>query len=428
MPTVWYEPDDYKIRYHYSVLERFDLQEKLNTLEKFLMFQIITSRARRRREGDGYPARRRRFLGIFLTFRCIQQTRAELFRTRKTILHPSFEFYPGGASDPWWEENEQLFFNRFRFRRVHFLTLMDEMELTGKSIKCRSGPAKSGQHAHVHNYPAEICIMVVLRRLAYPCTFENLVNIFGYPKNRICDIYHAGIDYIYFKYKKLVNLETWVPFFGKFADLYSEYGSPYASNVAMIDGTFTAICRPGGLRNVRATNRIDQRMYYNGDKGTHGYQTMGAFFPNGMIAMSDPFYGKTHDSRLMNETGWIRIIREAARADGRSYTVFGDAAFGSSDIVQCMVKGVYHPDDRSFNALMSRIRVSIENAFAGQSNQFQFLSFFRKNVMGGRHCPRQFIVAAIFMNIRATFYGNQFTHELNNVLRFSVQELLALAE
>jgi hypothetical protein len=147
-----------------------------------------------------------------------------------------------------------------------------------------------------------------------------------------------------------------------------------------------------------------------------------------MLAMSDPFYGRTHDSRLMNETGWLRTIREASRADGRPYAVFGDAAFGSTDVVQCMVKSVYHPDDRSFNAIMSRIRVHIENAFAGQINQFTFLSFTRSNKMGGRKGASQFIVAAIFMNIRTTFYGNQFSHELGNRLRVALKELMHLVD
>ena len=367
-------------------------------------------------------------MGIFITYRCIEETRTELFRKREAILHPSFDFYPGASTDPWWEGHEALFFSRFRFRRAHFLLLMDEMELTGKIFKCSSGPADRGRQAHVHNYPADLCIMVVLCRLSYPCTFHKLVDIFGVPSNRISDMYHTAVEFLYFRFKKLVSLETWVPYFSDFAAAFRSYGSPYESTVGMIDGTFTASCRAGGLRNVREENQTDQRMFYNGDKGCHGYNTMSAFFPNGMIAMSDPFYGKTHDSRLMHETGWIRIIRDAARADGEFYSVFGDAAFGSSDVVQCMVKGVYHPDDRSFNAIMSRIRVHIENAFGGQSNQFAFLSFFRSIKMGGRNATRQFIVAAIFMNIRATFYGNQFTHDLNNVLRVSLKELMDLAD
>jgi hypothetical protein len=97
---------------------------------------------------------------------------------------------------------------------------------------------------------------------------------------------------------------------------------------------------------------------------------------------------------------------EASRADGRLYSVFSDAAFGSTDVIQCMVKSVYHPDDRSFNAIMSRIRVHIENVFTSQSKQFTFLSFTRSNKMGGLNWARQFIVVAIFMNIHTTFYGN----------------------
>jgi hypothetical protein len=196
----------------------------------------------------------------------------------------------------------------------------------------------------------------------------------------------------------------------------------------LIDGTFTSACRPGGLRNVEPEHQTDQREFYNGDKADHGYQTMAGLFPNGMLAMSDPFYGRQHYSKLMRTTGWIPILRAAAAAHGIPYSVFGDAAFGLSDVVQCMLKGVYHPDDRSFNAIMSRIRVALENAFAGQSNQFAFLSFFRCNKMGGRNAPRQFIVEAIFMNIQCVFYGNEFTNELGNRLLVTLKELIDLAD
>ncbi len=135
----------------------------------------------------------------------------------------------------------------------------------------------------------------------------------------------------------------------------------------------------------------------------------------------------THDSRLMNETGRIRIIREAARADGRAYTVFGDAAFGSTNVVQCMVKSVYHPDDSSFNAIMSRFRVHLENAFAGQRYSVHVSQFLQEQQNGLTQRPSQFIVAAIFMSILTTLYGNQFTHELGYRLRISLMELMELA-
>ena len=177
--------------------ERFNLHKKLKSLESFLNFPIITSRLPRRRDGDSFYVRRRRFMGIFLSIRSIEATRAALFRQRSTILYPLFNFYPGASTDPWWEEHEALFFFRFRFRRVHFLSLMDEMEVTIKIFNICCCAASSGQGCHVHNYPADLCILVVLRRLAYPCTFKELVDVFGIPSNRLCDMYHTAIDYIY---------------------------------------------------------------------------------------------------------------------------------------------------------------------------------------------------------------------------------------
>ncbi len=159
------------------------------------MLQVLFLRARRRREGDGLQARRSRFLGIFLTYRCIKQIRAQLFRKKQSILYTSFEYYPGGATDPFWEGHQALFFLRFRFRREHFLQLLDEMELSGKIFRCYTGKPGDNNRKY-HNYPADLCIMVVLRCLSYPCTFQELVGIFGYPSNRIAEMYHAAIDFI----------------------------------------------------------------------------------------------------------------------------------------------------------------------------------------------------------------------------------------
>jgi predicted branched-subunit amino acid permease len=41
---------------------------------------------------------------------------------------------------------------------------------------------------------------------------------------------------------------------------------------------------------------------------------------------------------------------------------------------------------------------------------------------------RLYIVATFLMNVRTTFYGNQFTHALNHELRMTVEELLAMAD
>ena len=166
---------------------------------------------------------------------------------------------------------------------------------------------------------------------------------------------------------------------------------------------------------------------YSGEKAQHGMKFMGAYFPNGMMALAGPFKGKVHDGRMFRESGWTEILSQASAE--KDYKLFGDSAFALTPCVQAMVKNFLSPEDRAFNALMSRIRIHIENAFGGHSNTFAFLSFYRCLKLGGRDIGKIFKVAWILTNIRSTFYGNQFSHELNNpdTLRLSVEDLLALA-
>ncbi len=84
----------------------------------------------------------------------------------------------------------------------------------------------------------------------------------------------------------------------------------------MIDGTLTKSCWPGELRNVNERNQSDQHMFFSGDKGAHRYQVMSALFPNGMLAMSDPIYSRTHNSRLKLD-GYESFVKDPEPMDGR---------------------------------------------------------------------------------------------------------------
>jgi hypothetical protein len=56
------------------------------------------------------------------------------------------------------------------------------------------------------------------------------------------------------------------------------------------------------------------------------------------------------------------------------------------------------------NSVMSRIRICVENMFAGHSTVFNFLSFGNKPLLGGSN-----ITATFLMNLRTWFYGNPMT-------------------
>ena len=340
----------------------------------------------------------------------------DLCSLRPSNFYPPRGFYPTGSHDVFWTSNEDLFLKRFRFRLPHFHRLMTAMKLDGEYFTCDTGK----------KYPADVCMMVLLRRLSYPCTFWQLATEFGIPSNRLCEIFHTTLDIIYDRYHGLIEFETWIPFFPEMAQTFEDYGSPFDSLVGLVDGNFLRFCRPRGLGNKRS--RLDQGQFYSGEKCAHGIKHLGCFFANGMMALAGPFLGNVGDGRMTGESGWLNILRRASLRDGIRYKLFGDAAFGISNYIQSMLKGeaAIRPEGRAFNALMSRIRVNIEQAFGNQSNLFAFLAFHRSVKLGGRNVLKMYKVACILMNMRCTFYGNQFTHQLGHALHMEIEDLLEL--
>ena len=149
---------------------------------------------------------------------------------------------------------------------------------------------------------------------------------------------------------------------------------------------------------------------------------------NCMTALARPFLGTIGDGRKTGESAWLNMLHNRSIRDGIRYKLFGNAAFGLSNYIQSMLKGeaAISPEGRVFNALMTRIRVNIENAFGFQSNLFTFLAFHRSIKLGGRNVLKMYKVACILMNMRCTFFGNQFTHQLGHVLHMEIEELLDL--
>jgi hypothetical protein len=85
-------------------------------------------------------------------------------------------------------------------------------------------------------------------------------------------------------------------------------------NLGLLDSTLTRACRAGGLGNETLKKRTYQCQLYNGSQAAHGYQSAGMFFPNGMMAISDPCYGKVHDSARLRASRWIDFLEAASAA------------------------------------------------------------------------------------------------------------------
>jgi hypothetical protein len=80
-----------------------------------------------------------------------------LHRLRPSNFYPPDDFYPKGAYDAFWTRNEELFYNKFRFRLSHFHGLIRVMGLEDKHLLFSAGRNK---------HRADLCLLVMLRRLS----------------------------------------------------------------------------------------------------------------------------------------------------------------------------------------------------------------------------------------------------------------------
>ena len=170
MPTVRFMPTSAEYSYYNRCLERFMKGQQIETHGYVILSQLTAPRS------CPSSSRRRRILCIIASSLCIVSLQNEINRKAITV------FYPTQEMQIW---DDEMFLKMFRFRREQFTELLKAFRLGNKSILC----GMKGRRAQY--FPADVCLMVVLRRFAFPCRFVDLVNIFGLPTHRICDIFHS---------------------------------------------------------------------------------------------------------------------------------------------------------------------------------------------------------------------------------------------
>ena len=165
MPTGRYMPRSAEYRYYYRCLEIYEGTPKHTVMSQLIALRSCPS-----------SSCRRKILCIIASSLCIVSVQNEINRKAITV------FYPTQQMQIW---DDEMFLKIFRFRREQFTELLKAFRLGNKSILCD----RKGRRAQY--FPADVCLMVVIRRFAFPCRFVDLVNIFGLPTHRICDIFHS---------------------------------------------------------------------------------------------------------------------------------------------------------------------------------------------------------------------------------------------
>ena len=154
----------------------------------------------------------------------------------------------------------------FRVKKRDLPILAEALQIPD-SFTCSQRSVVSGMEG--------LCIL--LRRLAYPCRYSDIIPRFGLPVTVLSMVCNDVLDFVYETHGHRIT--QWNPTVLSPADLqiYSDAvaakGAALQNCFGFIDGTVRPICRPGE----------QQRILYNGHKRLHSLKFQAIALPNGLI-------------------------------------------------------------------------------------------------------------------------------------------------
>ena len=277
------------------------------------------------------------------------------------------------------------------------LPRLSEVLRVPPQFRCPQGTVCSGIEG--------LCLL--LKRLAYPCRYFDLIYRFARPVPELCMIYNVVLDWIYITHGH--RLTSWNQLFltpawlEHYARAIHQLGCPLANCLGFIDGTVRPISRP----------EEHQHLVYNGHKRVHSLKFQSLVIPNGLNAnLFGPVEGRRHDAGMLNESGLLNALQTYAHTPtGNPLCVYGDPAYPLRPELMCPYRqgdyaGPLTPQMRAFNAAMSSVRISVEWLFGEISTYFQVIDFKKNLKIGMSAVGKQYIVCALLRNALTCLYGN----------------------
>ncbi|XP_068742300.1 uncharacterized protein [Montipora capricornis] len=312
--------------------------------------------------------------------------------------NPSFPYYEYASFDLN-NMSEAECKAEFRFEKKDLPTLAEALQIP-PTFKLRQGSIVSGMEG--------LCIL--LRRLAYPCRFGDMVPRFGKPVPVLSMVTNHVIDYIYTIHGHRIT--RWndallnPPALDTYARSVHAKGAALQNCFGFVDGTVRPIARPDE----------HQRMMYNGHKRVHAIKFQSVALPNGLIAnLYGPVEGKRHDAGMLAESGLLHDLeRHAFSTGGQPLCIYGDPAYPLRVHLQGPFQGAaLTPQMEMFNGSMSSVRVSVEWLFGDILNYFKFLDFKKNLKVGLSNIGKTYVVCALMRNALTCLYGNQTSEFFN---------------
>ena len=287
---------------------------------------------------------------------------------------------------------DEAFEKLFRFKRQDVAKLLAGLQF----------PAKATVE-YRYKVSGEECLLILLRRLAYPARLCDLSRLFGRSRSTLSTIFNHALDHVFEKTKHLLafDWERLNPaYLERMCALNRAKRSLLVDCVGFIDGTVRPICRPSR----------QQRPYYNGHRRVHSLKFQNVIFPDGIIVFMDgPYAGKRHDAGLFRDSGLSDILESNLRGvDRRQLCLYGDAAYPERPYLVPPFKGSQVTQDQhDFNARMAQLRISVELSFGKIVNLFPFVDFKKNLKLLLQPVGKYYLVATVLTNCHTCLYKSQ---------------------
>ncbi|ETL82268.1 hypothetical protein L917_17551 [Phytophthora nicotianae] len=193
----------------------------------------------------------------------------------------------------------------------------------------------------------------------------------------------------------------------EFAQAIYDQGGELDRVWGFVDGIVRGICRPAGAHA--------QRSVYNGHKRKHALKFQTVVTPDGMIFhLFGPVEGCRHDIVLLRKPELGNRIRGDERF--RGLFIYGDQAYGRTDVFVSPFKGALTPAQAVINSSMSEVRTTVEWSYAQVVNYWGGVDFKRKMCLGGVPVATLYKIAVVLTNCITIVRGGN-----NNSRYFGVE-------
>ncbi len=277
----------------------------------------------------------------------------------------------------------------FRFLKNDIIRLAENFQLP-EFVICNNGTKAERLEA--------MCI--VLKRLAYPCRWTDLLSTFGRTEPELSLIFNETVRHIYTNFSHLLEdlNQPWleVDNMNKFAEAVHAKGAALTGCIGFIDGTLRPCSRPSE----------HQEMIYSGHKRCHGLKFQGVMAPNGLfMTLHGPFEGKRHDITVLSRSGLLPELEQ--HLAGHNMGLYGDAAYQLHPNLTCPFKGNLTQLQEQFNESMSSMRQCVEWGFCKVLQQFSFVDFKKNLKLHLQPIGMYYTIATLLTNCHTCLYRSQ---------------------